>query len=65
MTDRDFDVHAYDQGYRDGWHDASARTAAERSEMKATLLAILAISERRKTASFNIITDCIRGVLGI
>jgi hypothetical protein len=24
MTDRDFDVHAYDQGYRDGRHDAAA-----------------------------------------
>jgi hypothetical protein len=33
MTDRDFDVHAYDQGYRDGRHDA----AAEIDRLRAAL----------------------------
>ncbi len=37
MTDRDFDIRAYDQGYRDGWHDASARTAAENAKLREAL----------------------------
>lgn len=37
MTDRDFDLRAYDQGYRDGWHDATARTAAEIERLRAAL----------------------------
>ena len=33
MTDRDFDIRAYDQGYRDGRHDA----AAEIDRLRAAL----------------------------
>jgi len=52
MTDRDFDLRAYDQGYRDGWHDATARTAAEIDRLRAALkeLREFADKERWNTA---------------
>jgi hypothetical protein len=34
MTDRPFDTHAYDQGYRDGKHEAAAEIDRLRSALK-------------------------------
>lgn len=48
MTDRDFDVHAYDQGYRDGRHDAAAEIDRLRAALKE--LREFANKERRNTA---------------
>ena len=48
MTDRDFDVHAYDQGYRDGRHDAAAEIERLRTALKE--LREFADKERRNTA---------------
>ena len=48
MTDRDFDVHAYDQGYRDGKADAMREADRLRSVLKE--LREFADKERRNTA---------------
>jgi hypothetical protein len=38
MTDRDFDVHAYDQGYRDGRHDAAAEIERLRTALETVMI---------------------------
>lgn len=39
MTDREFDVRAYDQGYRDGRHEAAAEIAKLRAALELWHLA--------------------------